>query len=178
MSCFLGTDQRHGLSHGPLHRPPQLPSPLPLEHPAFLSHISEWQVNGRGFQLTRTLFCCSSPFPLSALYSCPHLELEGRMRRGIRRAWAPRYFPGHEMGGPVLNTFLWLQPCLQKPASAHSPSYPQSSRWVPLQTCSWKKALASAPSCQMLHGNKEEGPESPYCPTMGHFQRWPRKTTG
>lgn len=42
---------------------------------------------------------------------------------------------------------------------------------IHLQTHLWEKILASAPSCQVLLEDKEEGLESLYYPTMGHFQR-------
>lgn len=59
-----------------------------------------------------------------------------------------------------------------------SPSSPQPRGHFPLETCSWEKGLASALSCQMVHGNKERGLEPLHCPTMGHFQREPRKVMG
>lgn len=101
------------------------------------------------------------------------------MRREVKRTWAPWYFSGHEVGGPGLcvTPVLSAEACPLLPILP-SPSSPEPSGCVPLQTRLWEKGLAFAPSCQMLHGNKDEGPESPYCPTVGHFQSWPRKAMG
>lgn len=59
------------------------------------------------------------------------------------------------------------------PTSACSsfPFLPSAPWTCPTQDSFLAEGSASALSCQMPHGNKEEGPESPYCPTMGHFQR-------
>lgn len=56
------------------------PFPTAVEHPAFLLHTSEQQVNGRGFQLTRTLSAVPTHFPLISLVG-PLLSSPPRARR-------------------------------------------------------------------------------------------------
>lgn len=53
----------------------QLPSPLPLKYPTFLLRTSESQINGRSFQLTRTLFSAAQThFLFISLVSHVYLE--------------------------------------------------------------------------------------------------------
>lgn len=96
------------------------------------------------------------------------------------RAWVPEYFSNYEVD-PLLSTFHSSSPVSRGlPTFAHSFLFLPSVIVTHLQTSltnPWEKSLPSALSCQMLHESKEEGPKSPYFPTVGHFQQ-PRMAMG
>lgn len=77
----------------------------------------------------------------------------------MKESLGPQYCHGPEGGGPALITSHDSSPVSRSLPPPQpilpSPSSPQPRGHFPLETCSWEKGLASALSCQMVHGNRE-----------------------
>lgn len=167
LSCFLGTDQRHGLSPTPL-----LTSTM-IILPSFSIPMSSKQVNGKGFQLTRTFSCFSHifPFHLVCTLSNPLPILKWTMRSSIKGVRALP-FPRQEWEAQC-STFApnpALSPSLPH---LHPFSYPFFPIWWICPAFSLvPERLWSLSPFASFHEENEEGL---YRPIMGHLQSWPRK---
>lgn len=85
----------------------------------------------------------------------------------MKRSWAPGYFCGHEVGDQVLHFATPTLSLEDTHVSFPFPSLPIQWMYPPVDFF-LGEGCGLCPLLPNTSWKKEEGPESPYCPTVGY----------